>query len=370
MSILFESSKIGNFEIKNRFIRSATYYALSDMDGFISDESVELMKTLAKNDAGLIITGYAYVQKDGQVFPDQNGIHLDAHIPAYQKMTRAVHDLGGKIVMQIAHGGAGSTFSAKSGNGYLAVSITDKLTDYGTDPVEMRDDNIEAIIAAFGKAARRVQEAGFDGVQVHGAHGYLGSQFLSPQSNLRMDKWGGSLENRMRFLLEVTRSMKDHVDNDFPLMIKLGCHDYLDGESELTAEESTRVAAALEAEGICHIEVSHGYLSKSRRKLMMGITSPEQEAPLLPDVRVIREATSCPLAIVAGMRSLAVMEEIVNSGAADHVSLCRPFIREPGLIKRWKDGNEPPAECISCGGCFNPGPDGKLAIFCRQLKKK
>jgi 2,4-dienoyl-CoA reductase-like NADH-dependent reductase (Old Yellow Enzyme family) len=153
-------------------------------------------------------------------------------------------------------------------------------------------------------------------------------------------------------------------------MIKLGCHDYLDGESELTAEESAGVASALEKEGICHIEVSHGYLSKSHGKLMLGITSPEKEAPLLPDVPVIREATSGPLALVAGMRSLAVMEEIVNSGTVDHISLCRPFIREPGLIKRWKNGSKNPAECISCGGCFNPGPDGNLAISCRQLKKK
>jgi len=351
-------------------MRSATYFALSDYNGFIGDPSIELIKRLAQNEVGLIVTGYAYVLKSGQVFPDQNGIYDDDHIPGYKKMAEAVHEYGGRIVMQIVHGGSASAFSARSGNGYLAVSLKEDFEDYGVAPREMDDEDIEKIIEAFGKAAVRVQEAGFDGVQIHGAHGYLGSQFLSPNNNLRKDKWGGSIENRMRFLAETTKAMKKSVDGDFPVMIKLGCRDYLDEGDELTIQEGAEVAGALEKEGICHIEISHGYLEKSRRKLLGGITSPEKEAPFLSDARVVREATSGPIALVAGMRSLQVMEEIVESGVSDYISLCRPFIREPGLVKRWKDGDTRPADCISCWRCFNTDDDGNAVIECSQLKEK
>ena len=131
MSILFDPVTIGSLEIKNRFIRSATYFALSDPDGYISDAGIEVIKRLAENNIGLIISGYAYVLKSGQVFEDQNCIQDDDHINSYAKMTEAVHKADGRIVMQIVHGGSGSAAAAKAGDAYMAVSITDKLQDYG-----------------------------------------------------------------------------------------------------------------------------------------------------------------------------------------------------------------------------------------------
>jgi len=368
MTILFEPTRIGNFEIKNRFIRSATYYALSDSDGFISESSVNLMKTLVANDVGLIITGYAFVIKHGQVFSDMNGIDTDSHIAHFQKMTKAVHDLEGKIVMQIAHGGSGAQTAAAGNGKFLAVSPVQGLPEDARQPTEMTEAEIEEIISAFGQAARRVQEAGFDGVQIHGAHGYLGTQFLSPASNQRRDKWGGSMENRARFLIETVRSMKKQVNEDFPLMIKLGCRDYIGQSNGLPIEEGAEVAKLLENEGICHIEVSHGVVDKTYRKQLSDITSPEKEAFLLPDAQSVREKTTVPISLVAGMRSLPVMEEIVTSGASDHISICRPLIREPDLIKKWKDGDAKRADCISCRGCFNTDDAGKKAVYCRQLE--
>lgn len=367
MSILFSPFKIGNFEIKNRFVRSATYYALADTDGFIGDKSVELMRELAKNDVGLIITGYAYVLKNGQVVPDMNGIQDDDHIPGYQRMTRAVHELDGRIVMQIAHGGS-SAYSVSYWEGdYIAVSITENMPVYRKMAREMNDEDIEKIIEAFGQAGRRAQESGFDGVQIHGAHGYLVSQFLSPATNRRTDKWGGGLENRMRFVIEATRAIKRNVDSDFPVMIKLGCKDFFRNEPGLTIEEGASVAQALEKEGVCLIEISNGL--PFEQTIPRGIGSPEKEAPYLPEARLIREETSGPLCLVCGMRSLSVMENIVQSGTVDCVSLCRPFIREPGLVKRWKHGDNRPSECISCGKCFHRAEKGKHHIYCQQLKK-
>jgi len=393
MSILFQPIQIGNMELKNRFIRSATYYALSDEDGYISDAGVELMKTLAGNELGLIITGFAFILKNGQLSPDMNGIQDDNHIPAYRKMTKAVHELDGRIVMQIVHGGAASLFVAMTGGDYMAVSLVDGMPDFGREAREMNDEDIEGISETFGQAARRAQEAGFDGVQIHGAHGYLVSQFLSPRTNLRTDRWGGSLENRMRFVIEVARSVKKNVDQDFPVMAKLGVRDFLapddflnwgtsvgrlarpekpenqEDYQGLTIEDGARVARALENEGVSFMEISNGFSGSSSYKMHLGITSPEKEAYFLEEARVIREATTGPLALVAGMRSLPVMEDIIRSGVVDCISICRPLIREPGLIKRWKEGDTQPAECISCGGCFNTDENKKMHIYCRQLKK-
>jgi len=371
MSILFEPAAVENLELKNRFVRSATYYALSDIDGFIGQRSVDLIKQLAENEVGLIITGYAYVLKSGQSFPDMNGIQTDDHIPGFQKMTRAVHEADGRVVMQIVHCGSTSETAARTGGDYLAVSLLDDMPDYGRKAREMNEEDIQEIIEAFGLAAGRVQEAGFDGVQIHGAHGYLVPQFLSPLSNKRQDGWGGSLENRMRFVIEVTRAVKKQVDQDFPVMIKLGCKDYVENGGGLTIEEGAQVAKALEKEGICLIEISFGTQDQPyRKKNLMGITTPEKEACFLPEARAIREATSVPLSLVGGMRSLPVMEDIVQSGVSDFISICRPLIREPGLIKRWKGGDTRPPECISCYGCFNPDDKGKIHIYCSQVKKK
>jgi 2,4-dienoyl-CoA reductase-like NADH-dependent reductase (Old Yellow Enzyme family) len=173
----------------------------------------------------------------------------------------------------------------------------------------------------------------------------------------------------MRFLIELVRAIRRQVDEDFPVMIKLGCRDYLDDGEELAIEEGARIAAALEQEGLCFIEVSHGMPGGSFRRMTRGKKSaPIQEAYLLADARVVRASTSLPLAVVGGMRSLPVMEQAIESGAVDCVSLCRPLIREPDLIKRWRQGDTRPADCISCAACMKTGKDLKSEIRCRQLR--
>ena len=369
MSVLFQPQRVGRIELKNRFVRSATYYGLASELGHVGERSVDLMRTLASNDVGLIITGYAFVARSGQVFADMNGIDTDEQIAGYRKMTRAVHDLDGRIVMQIAHGGVVSAAAASRGERQLAVYIGNGQQDPAQQPKEMDDEDIESIIDAFGASARRVQEAGFDGVQIHGAHGYLITQFLSPSVNRRQDRWGGSLEKRMRFVIEVARAVRRQVDEDFPVMIKLGCRDYMDDGEELAIEEGARIAAAVEHEGVCLIEVSHGMAGRSFRRMTRGKeTAPIQEAYLLANAQVVRASTSVPLAVVGGMRSLPVMEQAVDSGAVDCISICRPLIREPELIKRWSEGDTRPADCISCGACMKTGKDWKSDVRCRQIR--
>ena len=367
MSRLFEPIRVGNIEMKNRFMRSATYYALADRNGFIGERSVDLMNQLAAHDVGLIVTGYAYVQENGQCFVDMNGIQDDEHIPGYERMTRAVHDNDGRIVMQIAHGGVNSTAVDKAGGDLVAVSVPEDLPKGRTRPRELTEEDIEGMVDAFGQAAARVQEAGFDGVQIHGAHGYLVTQFLSPQSNRRTDKWGGSLENRMRFVVAVTRAMKDRVGDDFPVMIKLGCRDYSDHPQRLTIEDGVETAKKLESEGHCHIEVSHGVVDTSHGKMAAGVTTTDREAYMAQDARALREAVGIPLGLVGGMRTPSVMEQLLEEDAVDTLSICRPLIREPDLIQQWKSGSRKSADCISCGRCFRR-KDGKILIACSQLE--
>jgi 2,4-dienoyl-CoA reductase-like NADH-dependent reductase (Old Yellow Enzyme family) len=378
MSVMFEPAKIGNIEVKNRFMRSATQVGLADENGFVGEPSVQLIKTLAQNEVGLIVTGNAHVLRSGQRYANANCIHTDNHIPGFKKMAQSVHEADGKIVMQIGHNGAQSEFAAKSGEDYLAVSITDNLPDFGRKPREMQEDDILHIIDAFGEAARRAREAGFDGVQIHGAHGYLVNQFLSPVANKRKDRWGGSLENRMRFVIEVTRAIKRKAGDTFPVMIKIGCRDYFEDGGGFTIEEGARTVKALEDEGICQVEISFGNMEPKFRQSFLGITSPEKEAVYLPEARTIRKKTTVSIALVTGLRSLPVMEELIQSGEVDFISLCRPLIREPDLIKRWREGDTRAADCISCPdptkrtayGCFNMDENGKFSVFCRQLKEQ
>jgi 2,4-dienoyl-CoA reductase-like NADH-dependent reductase (Old Yellow Enzyme family) len=369
VSILFQPQRLGRIEIQNRLIRSATYYGLADPKGRVGDASVELMKTLASGGVGLIVTGFAYVSPNGQVFGDMNGIDSDEQIAGYRRMTAAVHQFDGKVIMQIVHAGFVAGMANRRGEPRLFVSAAEGESSPESGTREMTEEDIETIIDAFGQAARRVQEAGFDGVQIHGAHGYLVTQFLSPTTNRRTDRWGGSPENRMRFVVEVVRAMRARVDEDFPVMIKLGCRDHLDEGGGMTIEEGASVAAVLEREGVCFVEVSHGMDGRAFRKLARPKgKAPRQEAYLLPDARVVRGSTSGPLAVVGGMRSLPVMEEAIESGAVDCVALCRPLIREPDLIRRWMSGDTSPSQCKSCGACMKVSEDGTSEIRCRQLR--
>jgi len=363
MSILFEPVKIGNFECRNRFVRSATGYGLADVEGYPNQDNIDLMRHLAENEVGLIVAGFAFVMKSGQEGHDQDGIQDDDHIPAYRQMTDAVHEAGGRVALQIAHGGMISW-----GEERPVVSVAEDIPEQAAaKPREMDDGEIHEIVDAFAQAARRVEEAGFDGVQLHGSHAHLMSQFLSPITNRRLDKWGGSPENRMRFAVEVTRAVRKVVSEDYPVMIKLGCLDLAEGRDGMTAAEGAEAARALEEEGVCWTEVSTGYPMSSCTP--MGVTTPEKEAAFLPLVRTVRRKTSGMLGLVGGLRSLPVIEEAMQSCGAETVSLCRPLIREPDLIKRWKAGDTRPAECISCGRCINPASGGGMEIYCYQLKK-
>ena len=228
----------------------------------------------------------------------------------------------------------------------------------------MTPDEIELIIEAYGQAARRAREAGFDGVQIHGAHGYLVNQFLSPLVNRRGDGWGGSLEGRMRFLRAICQEVRRQVGPDYLVFIKLGMMDHAEGG--LTAEEGVRVVAALEEMELDAVEISGGIAGALKRdaNIRPAIRSTSDEAYFRPLAEKARPATSLPIALVGGFRSRGVMEAVLDAGDADFISLCRPLICEPDLPNKLRAGLQERSACISAGRCW-PEKAGEMGIACR-----
>jgi 2,4-dienoyl-CoA reductase-like NADH-dependent reductase (Old Yellow Enzyme family) len=364
MAEIFEPTNMRGIELENRLVRSATWEGLANADGTVTPALIRIHEELAEGGIGLIISSYMYVQKVGKQTLGQIGVDSDQVIPGLAELAQVVHERDGKIVAQIVHCGGQADRRLTGGLQPVAPSAIES-PGYSMTPLELTIDQIHEIIDDFAAAARRLQKVGFDGVQLHGAHGYLLAQFLSPLRNQRTDEYGGTLENRARFSLEVYRAVRSAVGADFPIMIKLNANDFLEGST--TEIDSCHLAAALAAEGINAIEVSGGTPGSGKLGAARpNIKEPSDEAYFLPQAEAIRRAApSVPLMLVGGMRSPQIMEEILAAGSADYFSMSRPLIREPGLPARWKSGDRSRAACISCLGCFGPARKGE-GISCVQ----
>lgn len=353
---LFEPVTINTAHPVNRLVRSATWEGMCDAQGAVTPQLLDCYRELAEGGVGLIISGYSYVRADGKQLPGKMGIDDDSLIPGLQRLTETVHAAGGCLFCQLVHAGAQTT-SKVIGTTPLAPSAID-FPSYQETPSAMSQADIDAVVTAFGAAAKRAQQAGFDGVQLHGAHGYLINQFLSPLMNQRTDAYGGSLDNRMRFLKEVYAAVRVAVGPDYPVAIKLTAADNLEGG--FTIEEAVKVAQQLDRLGIDAIEVSSGTPASGKLgPVRQGIDSPEKEGYNAAYARAITQTVNIPVMVVGGLRSCDVMRQLLWEGDADLFALSRPLIREPDLPKRWQEDDSHVATCISCNGCFRPGLKGK-----------
>ncbi len=357
---LFDPVTVGAINLPNRLIRSATWEGLCDTDGSPTPRLQELYRNLAGGGVGLIISGYTYVRADGKQLPGKMGIDSDHLLPSLKDLTDCVHGAGGKIFCQLVHAG-GQTSSKTIGMQPIAPSAVTSPT-FSEVPREMSLKEIRALVDDFARGADRARQAGFDGIQLHGAHGYLINQFLSPVTNHRTDDYGGSLENRMRFLLEVCSEVRRAVGADFPVTIKLTGADHLPGG--FTPEEAVESARRLDELGIDAIEVSSGTAaSQDLSPVRQGIDCEEKEAYNADLAGQIRQAVRVPVTVVGGLRSCASMSRLLKEEKADLFALSRPLIREPDLVKRWQRDPDHRATCISCNGCFRPGLQGE-GIYC------
>ena len=364
----FTAEKIGEMLIKNRFVRSATYEGMASEDGKVTDRLVELYKHLAQGGVGLIITGYTYVQPIGKGAPYMTGIDRDDLIPGLRRVANAVHEYDDecKIAVQLTHCGRQTPLiETPLAPSAVFEPVLNKM------PREMTVEEIEETIEAFASAVRRAREAGFDAVQLHGAHGYLLSSFLSPYTNRRQDEYGGDTEKRMKIVEDIYNRIVAKVGGKFPVLIKMNVSDFL--ESGVDISESKKIAERFSKIGIAAIETSGGMfetrihnkdLTTSRTKIL----SKNEEAYFLPYAREIKQVIDVPLILVGGIRSLEIVEKILAEGSADFVSLSRPLIREPDLPSKWLKGiGSLTAECISCNACYRSLTDG--GVRCIQKER-
>jgi 2,4-dienoyl-CoA reductase-like NADH-dependent reductase (Old Yellow Enzyme family) len=361
MSVLFETTQIRGMELPNRFVRSATGDGCAE-SGRVTPKQIELFERLASGGVGLIITGVTYVNRSGQINPYQNSIATDGYIVPWRRLTDRVHQYSAKIAVQLVHAGRerGNWFSDE------LVVAPSAIGDNPADPYfkgaayrEIREEEIEETLVSFGRAAARARDAGFDAVQIHGAHSFLLSQFLSPSTNHRTDRWGGSLENRIRIHCEIYKAMRKQVGEDYPLLIKFGVADGYQGGLE--SSDGIRAATILGRLGYDALEISQGLRGEFFREteFRTGIDRIDQEGYFRAWAAEVKKHVSVPVMAVGGLRTFGLMEEIVQKREADYISLCRPFIREPALVNIWRNGDHRRSRCISCNDCIKVVKSGQ-----------
>ncbi len=364
MSPLFEKTIIKEMHLKNRFVRSATWEARATPEGWCTDDLIDFTLELAKGGVGLIIMGHAYVLPSGKGTPRQTGIYLNEFVDDLKRIPPGVHRHGSKVALQISHAGGHTKSEWISGS---MVAPTTFKNMYAEIAREMSISEIQEIIEAFGDAGKRAKDAGFDAVQIHAAHAYLVNQFLSPTWNHRTDSYGGSTENRARFLFEIYGAIRKRVGGNFPVFVKLTSGDFI--KNGFTIDESIWVAKRLSDMGIDAIEVSGGSRYSGSGHIHTNIKSEKYEAYFAENARKIKEEIDVPVILVGGVRSWEVAEKIVEGQKADYIAMSRPFICEPGLVNRWKSGDLSKSRCISDNRCLGPAYEG-MEVCCQVKKAK
>jgi len=359
-NILFTPLRVGAAEIANRFVRSATHEFMAEDDGRPTARQAEVFRRLAEGEVGLIVTGHAYVHPLGKASLRQTGIYDDRFIAPLSRLASAVRGTRSKIFIQIAHAGRQSKKRLCGGTPAAPSAVYDPSSK--VQPREMTAEDVQETIGDFVRAARRAQAAGFDGVQIHAAHGYLLSSFISPHTNRRTDSWGGSVEDRARILVEIVGGIKQACGRDFPLMIKKNSTDFL--PTGLALEDAVATARILQAEGLDAVEVSGGMAESGRGSVWTGLRVEEDEGYFVENAARFKAKLDIPVSGLGGNRTLAVMERFVRQGRADMISLSRPLIRDPFLVRKFRLGEAVKSACLSCNKCFNP-----RGISCGDLKR-
>lgn len=360
--------------IKNRLAKSAMSEALGTADNRMTGMPATLYRRWAGGGIGLLITGHVMVDRRALAEPTNVALEDDRDMALLKEWAAAGTRNGTQLWMQINHPGKQAPKGLNRETvAPSAVPFRPDMARFFDTPRELTEPEIEEIIARYGRTAGLARLAGFTGVQIHGAHGYLVSQFLSPLQNRRTDRWGGSAGNRRRFVLEVYRSMRSAVGPDFPVGIKLNSADFQRGG--FTEEESLEAVTALSEAGIDLIEISGGTYESPRMSL--GVKQPEstkqREAYFLYFADRVRGITKMPLMVTGGFRTPGGMAEAVSSGSVDLVGLARPLALEPELPSRVLKGEEPlhpaPARISTGIGAIDRMAIMELTWYGRQLRR-
>lgn len=384
-SLLFSPLRIGSLTLPGRLFKTATAETRATLDGFATPAVVDFYSLIARGETPLIITGNIYVSRDGKSAPMQLGADADDKIPGLDRVVAAVHAHGGKFVAQLNHCGRQVIPRfAQSPVAYSASAVTDLLT--GTKPQALSVAEIRHLVDCYAAAAERCQRAGFDGVQLHSANGYLLSQFLTPYTNRRTDEYGGPLENRTRLHREILAAIRARLGPDFPVIVKMNGSDWLPLRDGLKTGQLVDAARVFEEAGCAAVEISVGhyesgfpmvrgtfgrclrhmvdgsmrYLPEPRRTLLRvfrplvtlasNLLWPGRQGYNLDYTPQFKQKLNIPVICVGGFRTRDAMEDAIVRGQCDAVSAGRAFIADPFFYRHIRD-NQPGPRCVDCNGC-------------------
>jgi 2,4-dienoyl-CoA reductase-like NADH-dependent reductase (Old Yellow Enzyme family)/thioredoxin reductase len=352
---LFERGQIGRLEIKNRVVKAATYGALSNIDGSVTDRMIRYYEEVARGGTGLVIVESASIDdKASKAAPCELGISSIEHIPGLAALAQGICDQGARAALQLTHFGRdnflGITPAKSASRIPMSMGGLGPFETFADEPVpeELTVEEIHDIVKAFGDAAQRAQTAGFEMVEVHGAHGGLVTNFLSPGTNRRNDMYGGPLQNRMRFLVEVVRSIRKKVGADFPIGVRLSGNDY--EPNGVVIEDTVGVAKVLESIGVDIIHVSGGsHIRGNHLASPMSVPAGHH----IREVEAVKRVVHIPVIASGSITTPQLAEEILQSGKADFIALARPLFADPYWPKKAKEGRpEDITPCIRCNdGC-------------------
>jgi 2,4-dienoyl-CoA reductase-like NADH-dependent reductase (Old Yellow Enzyme family) len=395
-SVLFTPIRIGNITLPGRLIKTATAETRASDDGFVTQDVIRFYEPMARGETPLIITGNIYVSRDGKSSPRQLGADADDKIAGLSQMVAAVHTHGTRMFAQLNHCGRQVVTRFAGLEEAVAPSAKTELMT-GTQPRALTVPEIERLVTRYADAAERCRKAGFDGVQIHAANGYLMSQFLTPYTNRRNDEYGGPVENRTRLLCAIIRAIRARVGADFPLIVKLNGSDFLPLRPGLDAPALAEIATILEREGVDAIEVSVGFYEsgfvmargtffRCLRNMVKGsmrhlgfvrrwgfrvfwpllailcnVAFKGREGYNSEYTRVFKTKLRIPVICVGGFRTRDAMEAAIRDGRCDIVSAGRAFIADPFLYRHLRD-NQPGPRCVDCNACV--GHLGAQAAEC------
>lgn len=347
---LFSTGKIGQLEVKNRLVMAPMVRNYADAEGFVTPKYIAHIERIARGGVGTMILEASFIRRDGKGFTHELGIHTDEVISGLRRLAEAAHKHGAAIGPQLYHAGR-QTSSAITGLQPVAPSPIPDPT-INEMPEALAVDEIYRIVRDYAEAARRAKEAGCDFVEIHGAHGYLITQFLSPFSNARDDEYGGSLENRMRFVSEVVQAVRDAVGSEFTVTIRISADEMVPGG--LMPDESAEIAKHLEGLGVDAIHVSAGNYASFGRGYMIAPMAGD-DALLVPLAERIKHAVNIPVIAVGKIREPRLANDIISLGKADFIALGRPLLADPDWPRKAAEGRDGDInKCIACNqGCIS-----------------